>query len=71
MRLTSKSYIITCIESCFIDKTTFYEIGDKIKITVTLLGMSTDVNKHNGIYPKSKFLTNEELREYKIKQICK
>jgi hypothetical protein len=59
--------IITCIENCWI-ATNYYRIGDKINITERQV-LCEHYNQDGVMYHKSKFLTLEELRDYKIKKI--
>jgi hypothetical protein len=59
--------IITCIENCWI-ATKYYRIGDKINITERQF-LCEHYNQNGVMYHKSKFLTLEELRDYKIKKI--
>jgi hypothetical protein len=59
--------IITCIENCWI-ATKYYRIGDKINITERQV-LCEHYNQDGVMYHKSKFLTLEELRDYKIKKI--
>ena len=63
--------IITCIENCWIAGAyaAHYRIGDTVNITERQFLSEHYV--HNGhMFPKEKFLTIEELRDYKIKKIC-
>ena len=59
--------IITCIKNCWIGR--YYRIGDKIKITERQF-LCEHYNQNGVMFPKEKFLTLEELRDYKIKKIC-
>jgi hypothetical protein len=59
--------IITCIENCWI-ATKYYRIGDKINITERQV-LCEHYNQNGVMYHKSKFLTLEELRDFKIKKI--
>jgi hypothetical protein len=63
--------IVTCIENCWIDGAyaTHYRIGDKINISERQF-LSEHYVYNGHMFPKEKFLTIEELREYKIKKIC-
>jgi hypothetical protein len=59
--------IITCIENCWVGR--YYRIGDTINITERQV-LCEHYNQNGVMYHKSKFLTLEELRDYKIKKIC-
>jgi hypothetical protein len=59
--------IITCIKNCWVGR--YYRVGDTLNITERQFLSEHYV--HNGhMFPKEKFLTIEELRDYKIKKIC-
>lgn len=65
--------IITCIKNCWVCSSwklgRYYRIGDTVNITERQFLSEHYV--HNGhMFPKEKFLTIEELRDYKIKKIC-
>jgi len=65
--------IITCIKNCWVCSSwklgRYYRIGDTVNIIERQFLSEHYV--HNGhMFPKEKFLTIEELRDYKIKKIC-
>jgi hypothetical protein len=66
--------IITCIKNCWVDSI-YYRVGDTVNITerqfLPQFMIFSEHYVHNGhMFPKEKFLTIEELRDYKIKKIC-
>ncbi len=60
--------IITCIKECWVGNRN-YRIGDTVNI-IDVQFLCEYYNQNSVMYNKSRFLTLEELRDYKIKKIC-
>lgn len=60
--------IITCIKICWVGNRN-YRVGDTVNITENQF-LSEHYNHNGHMFSKEKFLTIEELRDYKIKKIC-